>query len=62
MTNSPIELQKYLGGIEYPTDKKTLVDTAKGNGAPGDVVSTLEGLPSDRFGSPAEVSKAFGRE
>jgi hypothetical protein len=62
MTNSPIELQKYLGGIDYPTDKKTLVDTAKSNGASDDVISTLEHLPSDRFSSPAEVSKAFGRE
>jgi hypothetical protein len=62
MTNSPIELQKYLSGIEYPTDKQTLVDTAKGNGATNDVVQTLQGLPSDRFTSPADVSKAFGQE
>jgi len=61
MTNSPIELQKYLGGVDHPADKKTLVDIARRNGG-DDVVQTLQDLPSDRFNSPNDVREAFGKK
>ncbi|HEX2858582.1 MAG TPA: DUF2795 domain-containing protein [Propionibacteriaceae bacterium] len=59
---NPIQLQKFLGGIDYPTDKKTLVDTARKNGADDNVIQTLENLPMDRFNSPNDVSEAFGKQ
>jgi hypothetical protein len=62
MTNSPIELQKYLGGVDYPIDKDALVQKARDNGANNDVVQTLQGLPFDRFNSPNDVSEAFGKK
>jgi hypothetical protein len=46
MTNNPIQLQKYLGGVDYPTDKQTLVKTAKDQGADDDVIQTLEACRS----------------
>ena len=58
---SPIQLQKFLGGIDYPTDKKTLVEHARKNGADDEVMQTLEELPSDRFNSPNDVSEAYGK-
>jgi hypothetical protein len=61
MTSSPIQLQKYLGGIDYPTDKNTLIERARSNGAGEDVLQTLRGLPADRFNSPNDVSEAFGK-
>ena len=61
MTNSPIQLQKYLRGVDYPTDKQTLVKTAKDQGADDDVIQTLESLPFDRYNSPNDVSEAFGK-
>lgn len=61
MTNNPIELQKYLGGVDYPADKDTLVRQARDNGAGDDVVETLRGLPFDSFNSPNDVSEAFGK-
>jgi hypothetical protein len=61
MTNNPIELQKYLSGVDYPADKQTLVRTARDQGADDDVIKTLESLPSDRFNSPNDVSEAFGK-
>ncbi|HEY0530106.1 MAG TPA: DUF2795 domain-containing protein [Actinoplanes sp.] len=61
MTNNPIQLQKYLGGVDYPTDKQTLVKTAKDQGADDDVIQTLESLPFDRYNSPNDVSEAFGK-
>lgn len=61
MTANPIQLQKYLGGIDYPTDKDTLVEHARSNGADDDVLRTLRDLPVEEFNSPNDVSEAFGR-
>jgi hypothetical protein len=60
MTVNPIQLQKFLGGIDYPTDKQTLMDRARQNGADGNVLQTLESLDRDRFNSPNDVSEALG--
>jgi hypothetical protein len=62
MTNSPIQLQKYLGGVDYPLDKDTLIQKARDNGADDDVIQTLQSLPADSFNSPNDVSEAFGRK
>ncbi len=58
---SPIEVQKYLGGVDYPIDKAALVDHAEGKGADGNVLETLRVLPMDHFNSPNDVSVAFGK-
>jgi hypothetical protein len=60
MTN-PIQLQKFLGGIDYPADKDTLIQRARDNGAGEDVIKTLKDLPMDRFNSPNDVSEAYGK-
>jgi hypothetical protein len=61
MTMNPIQLQKFLGGVDYPTDKKTIVAKAKDNGADDAVLRTLRDLPRDRFNSPNDVSEALGK-
>lgn len=53
-----IELQKYLGGVDYPATKDDLVSAARDNGAPDDVVSALENAGQDSFEGPTEVSSA----
>jgi len=58
---NPIALQKALRGVDYPADKKTLIDRARSNGADDEVLQTLEGLPMDRFNSPNDVSEAYGK-
>ena len=60
MTVNPIQLQKFLRGVDYPVDKKTLIDHARANGADDNVLKTLESLPWDRFNSPNDVSEALG--
>jgi hypothetical protein len=60
MTN-PIQLQKFLGGIDYPADKDTLIRHARDNGADQNVIDTLQSLPMDRFNSPNDVSEAYGK-
>jgi Protein of unknown function (DUF2795) len=62
MTDNPIQLQKYLGGVDYPVDKDTLVQKARDNGAGDDIVQTLRSLPFESFNSPNDVSEAFGKK
>jgi hypothetical protein len=60
MTVNPVQLQKFLKGIDYPADKNTLLQRARENGADDNVLRTLEELPRDRFNSPNDVSEAIG--
>ncbi|MHB0856395.1 MAG: DUF2795 domain-containing protein [Anaerolineae bacterium] len=58
---SPIRVQQHLKGIHYPADKKKLVQQAKDNKAPEEVVSLIERMPEQTYNSPAEVSKAVAK-
>ena len=60
MAANPIQLQKFLRGVDYPVDKRTLMDRARANGAPADVLDTLDSLSRDHFNSPNDVSEALG--
>jgi hypothetical protein len=57
---NPIQLQKYLKGVDYPASKQDLLDRAKHEGADENVFSTLERLPDEEYQTPADVSKAVG--
>jgi len=59
---NPIQLQKFLGGIEYPASKQTLIDTAKEHGADDDVLEVLNGLPDQEYDAPTAVVKAQSKE
>jgi hypothetical protein len=57
---NPIEVQKFLEGVGYPTGKRALVQEAKRQGASEEVRSTLERLPDEEFETPTDVSEAIG--
>lgn len=61
MPVNPIQVQKFLGGLDYPIGRQELVEHAKSKGADAEVTATLEQLPSDRFNSPNDVSEAIGK-
>jgi hypothetical protein len=58
---NPIEVQKFLEGVGYPTGKGDLVKEAKDQGASAEVRKTLERLPDKRFKTPTDVSEAIGK-
>ncbi len=60
MTMNPVQLQKYLSGVDYPARKNDLVRRARDLGADREVVRTLESLPREQFNSPNDVSEAIG--
>ncbi len=57
---SPANVQKYLKGVDYPAKKQQLVETAKKNGAPQEVVQVIQQFPNQEFGGPQDVMKAYG--
>ena len=58
---NPIQMQKYLKGMDYPAKKKDLIEHAKKAGADENICSTLEQLPDEEFETPAAVSKSVGK-
>jgi hypothetical protein len=52
MPVNPIQVQKFLKGIDYPLTKRDLAERARQQGADDDVQRTIEQLPMDRFNSP----------
>ncbi len=58
---NPIEVQKFLEGVGYPTRKPALVQEAKRQGASEEVRETLERLPDEEFETPTDVSEAIGK-
>jgi predicted outer membrane protein len=56
---NPIQIQKYLKGVDYPANKAALIENAKHLGADESICASLEQLPDEDFQTPAEVSQAF---
>jgi hypothetical protein len=59
MQTSPIEVQKALKNIDYPVNKKQLIEHAKKHDANDKVIEVLEGLPDKEYTNAAAVSKEF---
>jgi hypothetical protein len=58
---TPIQVQKFLGGVDYPADKSSLVKRAKDNGADENVLNALNQMPERTFNSPNDVSEEMGK-
>ena len=54
---NPIELQKALGGMDYPASRDELVKHAQSKNAADDVLSALKDLPDRKYKTPADVNK-----
>jgi Protein of unknown function (DUF2795) len=57
---SPIDIQKALGGVDYPASAADLAKKAEDSGADNSVIEALRGLPDRQYETPAEVNKALG--
>jgi hypothetical protein len=58
---SPIAVQKALAGIEYPTTREHLAETARAHHADREIVALIDRLPDQNYDSPAAVSKALAQ-
>lgn len=57
----PAQIEKTLGGVDYPASKQDLINHAKKDGANNNVVQILEKIPDKKYNSPIDVSKAVGK-
>lgn len=56
---SPITMQKFLSGMDYPASKDQIVSHAERNGADDETLSLLRGMPDQEYDGPNAVSSAF---
>jgi hypothetical protein len=55
---NPIQVQKFLSGIDYPASKDTIVSKAEQEGADDDVLGALRNIPDRDYDGPTAVSEA----
>jgi Protein of unknown function (DUF2795) len=55
---NPIQIQKFLSGIDYPASKDTILETAKKQGADEHVLDALGRIPDGDYDAPTAISKA----
>ncbi|UXY16303.1 DUF2795 domain-containing protein [Chitiniphilus purpureus] len=58
---NPVQVQKFLGGLDYPVDKATLLDQAENAGADDRVLEALRALPEQEYDSPTAISRQLGQ-
>ena len=58
---SPAAVERYLKGVSFPASKDTLMEKAKQNNAPSDVISVLNRFDAHEYKSVVEVAKEVGR-
>ncbi len=58
---SPVNVTHHLKGIDFPAEKEDLVEQAKGNGAPSEVMGKIEAMPDQTYETMADVMKGFGQ-
>ncbi|MDD5039144.1 MAG: DUF2795 domain-containing protein [Dehalococcoidales bacterium] len=58
---SAAQIQVYLKGIHYPANKQQVVNQAKSNNAPENVMSFLRRLPDRQYSRPTEIEQEFGK-
>lgn len=57
---NPIQLQKYLKGVDYPASKEQLIQHAQKQGADENAISVLQQIPDQEYETPTDVSAAVG--
>ncbi len=56
---NPIQMQKFLGGVNYPASKDDLVEHARSKGADEEVLRKLEAMPDRTYDGPNAVSAEY---
>ncbi|MCW2677620.1 MAG: uncharacterized protein JWR70_2660 [Modestobacter sp.] len=55
---SPIDIQKALGGMDYPATKEDIIKHAENNGGDAEVLDALKGIEDREYEGPSGVSSA----
>ncbi len=58
---NPIQVQKFLKGLNYPADRDEILAHARDQGADRNAQQALEQLPKQKYRTPADVSEELGK-
>lgn len=58
---NPIQIQKFLKGVDYPASKDALLKNARKIGADDNVCASIEQLPDEKYEAPIDVSEALSK-
>ena len=61
MSFSPVQIEKYLGGLEFPAIKREIVEKVKSNTDDQSVISMVENLPDQKYNSPNDIWLELGK-
>lgn len=56
---SPIDVTHHLKGIHFPAEKQGLLEQAKKNGAPSEIMEAIEAMPEETYKTVTDVMKGF---
>lgn len=56
---NPIQMQKYLSGVDYPCGRDQLIEHARGKGADQQTLDHLRQIPDRTYDGPDAVSAEF---
>ncbi len=59
-TVNPIQIEKFLKGVDYPAKKEDLIKRAEQNDADENILNTLSSLSAQTFEKPTDVTKSIG--
>jgi hypothetical protein len=59
---NPVQMQKFLPGVEYPARRDELVSHAKSRGADEKLLDLLKRIPDREHEGPNVVRKAFSEQ
>lgn len=57
---NPVQMQKFLDGLDYPVKRADLIERARANGADENMLEALLRIPDREYDSPVSVSKEVG--
>lgn len=57
--HSPANIQKHLRGVDYPADRDQLLQVARRNDAPAEVLEEIRNMPEQEYGGPQDVMNAY---
>lgn len=56
----PAQVGPFIKDINYPVNKKDVIQHAKNKNADEEIIETLKNLPNQKFNSPQELKKILG--
>ncbi len=56
---SSVDVERYVRDANYPANKRDLMDFARRQNAPDNVMRALDMLPDQKFNSSVDVSKSM---